>query len=153
MKENKKLLLTLLIGLLLGAACILILQAFNKDKTLEENNPTKQSETASPTRENVRYVIYIDSETSTSEIEDLQNRIKALDINIESLEFKDKEQIRKEELAKLSEEEREKSVLNTYTAENNPLEHMIILSVRDVTDKEELEHKLKIFVNVTDVKY
>lgn len=153
MNDNKKLLLTLLIGLILGAVCILVLQAFNKDKTLEENNPPKQTETAKPQTENVRYAIYIDSEASKSEIEDLKNRITALDIHIENLEVKDKEQRRKEELAELSEEEREKSVLNTYTAETNPLEHMIILSVRDVQDKEELGQKLKIFVNVTDVKY
>ncbi len=154
MNDSKKLLMMLLIGLVLGVAVVLVLQGISKEKDLDSQSPkTEQKDQSKPKTENVDYIIYIDSEASEKEINDVQEKIKSLDLDISNMTFKNKEQVKKEMLESMDEEEASKSVLNTYTPENNPLDHMLLLSVKNVENKDDLKQKIMILVNVTDVKY
>lgn len=145
MKKNAVIIIFISILFIGGLGLFLIPK---KDK-VEEDKPTTP-EVQKPTPETVSFIIHVDSEASDSEIKALQENISKLDIKIDNLTLKTKEEVRQELIKKGGSEG---EAAEKYTPENNPLDHQLLLKVNEVTDKEALKRKIEIFINVTKVEY
>jgi len=121
----------------------LILVGFSILLSYNVNNFTEEIE------KDLTIVVFLDRDTTESEIEALKTRIETLN-NIKSITFNSKEEVRKE-----MQEESEifDSIMSQYNEETNPLQDSFLVKVNDINEIGSTAKEIKQLDKVDIVKY
>lgn len=100
-------------------------------------------------KKDVTMVIFLDSNTTTEEKEEIEKRIKSTG-NVEKLTFKSKEDYAKEFA---SENETLATIINEWTKDTNPLLDSFELKVKEIENIKDTAKTIKSLTHVNSVKY
>ncbi len=112
------------------------------------NNFTKDLE------ETLSIIVYVDKTATQDDINTIKSRLLEIkNIKGDELYHKDKEKIKEEMMAKTDKNSALYSIMNTWTAENNPLETEFIVAVKDVKELGKTVDAIESITMVTNVQY
>lgn len=95
-------------------------------------------------------IIYIDKNATTEEIDKIKsNLLEIKNIKSDQIEYKSKEQLKEETLAKTDKNSALYTIVNSWTEESNPLKPEYIVSVKEI---EELNHTVETIKNINKVE-
>lgn len=94
-------------------------------------------------------LIYIDKNATTEEIENIKsNLLEIKNIKSDQIQYKSKELLKEETLAKTDKNSALYTIVNSWTEETNPLKPEYIVSVKEI---EELSHTVETIKNINKV--
>jgi cell division transport system permease protein len=99
-------------------------------------------------------ITYVDKKATEEEINTVKSKILEIkNVKGDELIYKDKETIKNETMENSDKNSSLYAIMNTWTAETNPLEPEFIITVRDVTDMENTANTIRQIDKVTNVQY
>lgn len=121
----------------------LLLVSFSVLLSVNLSNITKQIE------KDLTIVVFMNKSATQEDVNSLEIKIKELN-NVASLTFESKEEIKK----RMSEESPTfKSVMDTWTEENNPLKHSFLVKIHDGISIHDTSEQIKKFPEVSNTQY
>ena len=94
-------------------------------------------------------IVFVDSKATDDEVKNVNNELKNID-NVDSITFRDKNEIKNN---MSMENETFKTIMDSWSDEENPLQSTYILKVKDIKHIKETASTIKNINNVTLVKY
>ncbi len=99
-------------------------------------------------------ITYVDKKATEEEINTVKSKILEIkNVKSDELIYKDKETIKKETMDNSDKNSSLYAIMNTWTAETNPLEPEFIITVKDVAEMENTANTIREIDKVTNVQY
>ena len=99
-------------------------------------------------------ITYVDKKATEEEINTVKSKILEIkNVKSDELIYKDKETIKKETMDNSDKNSSLYAIMNTWTAETNPLEPEFIITVKDVSEMENTANTIREIDKVTNVQY